>query len=64
MKKAIVGNLARETSYWIPISFEDSQPEVMTLYEHILYEDIRVAAMVEVPPNVSLRYEIFRNGQG
>ena len=33
----------------------------MTLDEHILYEDIWVAAVVEVPPNVSLGYEIITN---
>ena len=36
----------------------------MTLNEHILYKDIWVAAVVEIPSNVSLRYEIFMNGLG
>ena len=49
---------------YIFISFEDFQPEIMTLDEHILYEDIWVAAVVEVPPNVSLGYEINMNKQG
>ena len=64
MKKAIVGNLERGNTYEILISFEDCQPEVMTLDEHILYKDIWVAAVVEVPPNISLGYEIFMNGLG
>ena len=50
-------------SFFLELS-QDFQPEVMTLNEHILYKDIWVAAVVEIPSNVSLRYEIFMNGLG
>ena len=50
-------------SFFLELS-QDFQPEVMTLNEHILYKDIWVAAVVEVPPNVSLMNDIYRNVQG